>query len=198
MRYNVGGRQMADFDLGFIEFLFQTMLDEHFITKVNMAKSLNVTHRTIQYNFQKLENSKQKGGCIACQNLMLYCCQNNISIDRLYQRYLETTWNKKKHLNNPQYIDLRFNSAQFNNCEEGIGMKKPGLLQWIYQYVLKKYMDSDVRSMAVELRLSESLLADALNNDDSMEYTLLFEQLLSYCARKGISIDSILKEYSES
>ena len=189
---------MADFDLGFIAYLFQTMLDEHFITKINMAQSLNVTHRTLQYNFRKLEHSKQKGGCIACQNLMLYCCQNNISIDQLYQRYLETKWNKKKRLTNSPYIDIRFNSTQYNNFKDGIGMEKPGLLQWIYQYVLEKYMDSNARSMAVELRLSESLLDDALNNDDSMEYTLLFEQLLSYCARKGISIDSILKEYSES
>ena len=190
--------QMADLD--FITFFFQTMLDEEFKTKVKMAKSLDVTYRTLQINFQKLGN--QKGGCLACQNLFLYCCRNNISVDRLYHRYLEEQHDKKKNdmssVSWQHDIDISYNYPVPTSIEEVAQMKKTGLLQWIYQYVLRNHLNSDTRSMAVELRLPESVLENALQNEDSMAYTLLFEQLLAYCARKGISIDSILREYVDS
>lgn len=186
-------------DLDFIAFFFQTMLDEEFKTKTNMAKLLDVTHRTLQYNFQKLGNEKQKGGCLACQNLLLYCCRNNISIDNLYHRFLSNQKGKEKRINGVQHplwqIDTFHISTKTYDKREEITLEKTGLLQWIYHQVLQSQMNSDIRSMAVELRLPESVLENALQNDNSMEYTLLFEQLLAYCARNGISVDAILREY---
>ena len=55
---------------GFIAYLFQTMLHEHFHTKAQMANALGVQLRTLQYNFKNLDRSK--GGCVALRSLLLY------------------------------------------------------------------------------------------------------------------------------
>ena len=39
---------------GFIAYLFQTMLHEHFHTKAQMANALGVQLRTLQYNLRTL------------------------------------------------------------------------------------------------------------------------------------------------
>lgn len=80
-------------DCGFIVFLFETMLEEVFLTKTNMAEELGVHYRTLQANFQKL--GRHKGGCVALQNLFLYCFRNGISVDTLYARYLNQCEGKK-------------------------------------------------------------------------------------------------------
>lgn len=68
------------------------------------------------------------------------------------------------------------------------------LLQQIYQHILDKDMGSDARALAVELRMTERTINNALNNTGSEEYSLLFEQLLTLCAEKGISVDAILRD----
>ncbi|MBQ8987976.1 MAG: hypothetical protein IJ100_12205, partial [Lachnospiraceae bacterium] len=65
-------------DYGFIAFLFDTMLREVFVTKVNMAAQLGVNHRTLQINFQRL--NYRKGGTVACENLFLYCLEHGYSL----------------------------------------------------------------------------------------------------------------------
>lgn len=72
---------------GFIAFLFETMLAEHFITKRKMASILGIELRTLQYNFKSV--GLGKGGCVALPYLLVYCCENGISIDQLYRRYVE-------------------------------------------------------------------------------------------------------------
>ena len=73
---------------GFIAYLFQTMLHEHFHTKAQMANALGVQLRTLQYNFKNLDRSK--GGCVALRSLLLYCYENDFSVDEIYQRYCAT------------------------------------------------------------------------------------------------------------
>ena len=73
---------------GFIVYLFQTMLHEHFHTKAQMANALGVQLRTLQYNFKNLDRSK--GGCVALQSLLLYCYENDFSVDEMYRRYCAT------------------------------------------------------------------------------------------------------------
>ena len=68
------------------------------------------------------------------------------------------------------------------------------LLQQIYQHILDKDMGSDARALAVELRMTERTINNALNNTGSEEYSLLFEQLLTLCTEKGISVDAILRD----
>lgn len=70
---------------GFIAYLFQTMLHEHFHTKAQMANALGVQLRTLQYNFKNFDNAK--GGSVALQNLLLYCHENDFSVDEMYRHY---------------------------------------------------------------------------------------------------------------
>ncbi len=70
---------------GFIAYLFQTMLHEHFHTKAQMANALGVQLRTLQYNFKNFDNAK--GGSVALQNLLLYCYENDFSVDEMYRHY---------------------------------------------------------------------------------------------------------------
>lgn len=67
---------------GFIIFFFQIMLDEYFISKKKMAQTLDVSLRTLQYNFKRIK--LKKGGCMALTNLLLYCYENEISVDQIY------------------------------------------------------------------------------------------------------------------
>jgi len=71
-----------------------------------------------------------------------------------------------------------------------------GLLLKIYQFVLDEYMGSNPQKMAFELRMSERTLNAALCKERSPEYAVLFEQLLTYCARHYIGVDSVLREYN--
>ena len=70
---------------GFIAYLFQTMLHDHFHTKAQMANALGVQLRTLQYNFKNFDNAK--GGSVALQNLLLYCYENDFSVDEMYRHY---------------------------------------------------------------------------------------------------------------
>ena len=74
-------------------------------------------------------------------------------------------------------------------------MNHNGLLQWIYAHILVEQMNSDPRQLAIELRMTEKTIEAALHKEGSGEYALLFEQLLSLCAEKQISVDSILRQY---
>ena len=60
-------------------------LDEYFISKKKMAQTLDVSLRTLQYNFKRIK--LKKGGCMALTNLLLYCYENEISVDQIYRRY---------------------------------------------------------------------------------------------------------------
>ena len=70
---------------GFIAYLFQTMLHEHFHTKAQMANALGVQLRTLQYNFKNFDNAK--GGSVALQKMLLYCYENDFSVDEMYRHY---------------------------------------------------------------------------------------------------------------
>ena len=59
------------------------------------------------------------------------------------------------------------------------------LLQHIYQHVLREHANSDSRTLAIELRMTEPTIDKALRKKGSAEYALLFEQLR--CASIGRS-----------
>ena len=70
------------------------------------------------------------------------------------------------------------------------------LLQHIYQHVLREHANSDSRTLAIELRMTEPTIDKALRKKGSAEYALLFEQLLALCIDRKISVDSILHSYT--
>ena len=74
-------------------------------------------------------------------------------------------------------------------------MEHNSLLQWIYAHILDEHMNSDPKQLAIELRMTERTIDIALHKEGSAEYTLLFEQLLTLCDEKKISIDGILRHY---
>ena len=158
---------------GFIIFFFQIMLDEYFISKKRMAQTLDVSLRTLQYNFKRIK--LKKGGCMALTNLLLYCYENEISVDQIYRR--------------DQNLD--------RSSIKGDGkMSHSGMMKWMYHYVLGEVFDSDVRNMAIELRVTEKTLQKALEQDNCAESMLLFEQLMHYCMEHSISMDAILALYT--
>lgn len=73
-------------DKGFPAFLFQVLLEENFKTKTKMARELGVQLRTLQLNFQNMDGAK--GGCLAFERAILYCCEHEIDIMDLYSRYI--------------------------------------------------------------------------------------------------------------
>ena len=70
------------------------------------------------------------------------------------------------------------------------------LLQHIYQHVLREHANSDARTLAIELRMTEPTIDKALRKKGSAGYALLFEQLLALCIDRKISVDSILQSYT--
>ena len=70
-----------------IHFILQYMLEQHFKTKTNMAKALNVELRTIQKTFSQLERNASKEGSIVLEKILVYCAMNDISIDDLMAAY---------------------------------------------------------------------------------------------------------------
>jgi hypothetical protein len=73
-------------DKGFPAFLFRVLLEENFKTKTKMARELGVQLRTLQLNFQNMDEAK--GGCLAFERAILYCCEQEIDIMALYHRYV--------------------------------------------------------------------------------------------------------------
>ena len=73
-----------------------------------------------------------------------------------------------------------------------------GILSWTYHFFLRTYFGSDNRKMALALRVTESTLLKALEQEHSAESLLLFEQLMQYCSSNNVSIDDALKKYPQS
>lgn len=74
-------------------------------------------------------------------------------------------------------------------------MNGEGILKWIYRDVLERVFDSNLRTMALALRVSERTLQKALDNDAAAESMLVFEQMMEYCMQHEISVDAIIARY---
>ena len=74
-------------------------------------------------------------------------------------------------------------------------MNHEGILGWLYHCALNKLFESDLRSMALALRVGERTLERALEQENGAESVLLFEQLMRYCMEHNISMDAMLAEY---
>lgn len=68
-------------------------------------------------------------------------------------------------------------------------MNGEGILKWIYRDVLERVFDSNLRTMALALRVSERTLQKALDNDAAAESMLVFEQMME-CAPASSSFRS--------
>jgi transcription termination factor NusB len=77
-------------------------------------------------------------------------------------------------------------------------MNHEGILGWLYHCALNKLFESDLRSMALALRVGERTLERALEQENGAESVLLFEQLMRYCMEHNISMDAMLAEYMGS
>lgn len=76
-------------------------------------------------------------------------------------------------------------------------MNPNSILNWLYHHCLESLFDNDRRSMALALRVSERTLQSALDEEQSAEAALLFEQLLSYCLDNDVNVDEILRKYKK-
>lgn len=70
-----------------------------------------------------------------------------------------------------------------------------GMLSWAYRHALEHIFDGDIRKMALELRVNETTLGTAMNDETSAQSMLVFEQLFSYMSAHGISMDNMLRQY---
>ena len=87
----------------FIHYVLRHMLNQHFKTKTQMAKALNVELRTIQKTFSQLEKNSSKGGSIVLEKILVYCAQNNISVDEVMAAYKD----KKRFVEcDKEYVDF--------------------------------------------------------------------------------------------
>lgn len=71
----------------FIEFFLRVMYKGHFKSKRKMATALGIDYRTLQMNFAKLNSPKR--AFLAFQNLILFCEDQEISVDLMYWLYRE-------------------------------------------------------------------------------------------------------------
>ena len=155
---------------GFEEYLLQYMLRKHFKTKKRMAEKLGVTYRTLQINFQKL--GRDQRSCVAVVELVSYCLQNGFSLDRIYDEYTAA-----------------------RNGQEEKKLDRTGMLSWAYRHALEQLFDGDMRRMTLELRINETTLNTAMEDETSAQSMLVFEQLFGYMRAHGFSMDSMLGQY---
>ena len=73
-------------DEKFIGYLYRYAWKDIFGSKRKMADGLEVDYRKLQRVFQKLDH--QKGASLVTIFLFLYLCENEVSINGIYDRYL--------------------------------------------------------------------------------------------------------------
>lgn len=67
-----------------VRFILQYLLENHFTSKSEMARQLDVKRRTIQRAFEQLHNDNAKGSTIVLDRALLFCAERRISIDKLF------------------------------------------------------------------------------------------------------------------
>ena len=110
-------------DKKFIAFFFELMLREHFGTKSKMARELNLQLRTLQMNFQKLDRAK--GGNLAFERLVIYCCEHDIDIQQMYNRFIgkvdvgrrTTVLRETNRMDSPCFL---FDAKSFPALQKGV------------------------------------------------------------------------------
>ena len=70
-----------------VRFILQYLLDNHFESKSDMARQLDIRHRTMQRVFEQLHNDKAKGSTIVLDRALLFCAKRKISVDQLFREY---------------------------------------------------------------------------------------------------------------
>lgn len=70
-----------------VRFILQYLLDNHFESKSDMVRQLDIRHRTMQSVFEQLHNDKAKGSTIVLDRVLLFCAKRKISVDQLFREY---------------------------------------------------------------------------------------------------------------
>ena len=70
-----------------VRFILQYLLDNHFESKSDMARQLDIRHRTMQRVFEQLHNDKAKGSTIVLERALLFCAKRKISVEQLFREY---------------------------------------------------------------------------------------------------------------
>ena len=70
-----------------VRFILQYLLENHFESKSDMARQLDIRHRTMQRVFEQLHNDKAKGSTIVLDRALLFCAKRKISVDQLFREY---------------------------------------------------------------------------------------------------------------
>ena len=70
------------------------LLENHFGSKAEMARQLDVSLRTVERLFENLDNSK--AGSIVFDKAIWYCAKSRIPLDGILERYMNETEGKPK------------------------------------------------------------------------------------------------------
>lgn len=80
-----------------VHFILQYLLDNHFQSKSDMARQLDIRSRTIQRAFEQLHNDKAKGSTIVLDRALLFCAQRRISVDQVFREYHDYLKTNQQH-----------------------------------------------------------------------------------------------------
>ncbi len=77
-------------------------------------------------------------------------------------------------------------------------MNPNSIMNGLFYHVLEQQFGNNRREMAVQLRVSERTLRNAMENEQAAEMALVFEQILRYSLEHGICMDGILAQYKKA
>lgn len=77
-------------------------------------------------------------------------------------------------------------------------MNQNSILNWLFHYMLEHEFHGNRRDMALNLRVTETTLTHAMEDEETAETALLFEQLLAYTLEHDLCIDKILLKYKQA
>ncbi len=81
--------------------------------------------------------------------------------------------------------------------EEAMGTGSIGIMRWMLLEAFNRYFQGNHAHMAAALQLPEADVKKALEIEQWRSGTEVFERLAAYCLRNGISLDDLMRRYSE-
>jgi len=87
--------------------------------------------------------------------------------------------------------------VQTGKEEEVMGKDGIGIMRWILLEAFNMHFQGNHAAMASALQLPEADVRKALEIEQWRSGTEVFERLAAYCLRNGISLDDLMRRYSE-
>ena len=74
-------------------------------------------------------------------------------------------------------------------------MNQTSIQAWTNRYVYENLLESNLRSMALALRISEKTLEKTLRSADSAESAMVFQHCIRYMVARNIDITKVFRKY---